>query len=152
MAEERDKAKRQKELFLKYLEKTPVIVAVCQKTKVAKSNVYRWMQEDFEFKQKVEQIREEIIDGTLEMANFQLMKKVQEGYFPAVKYALDRNKKSAYKQEYMIIGRNNFYNPKAFENIKFNITTHKPREEDEDKEESKPKKLKQSNMKEITDD
>jgi anti-sigma28 factor (negative regulator of flagellin synthesis) len=126
MAQERDKAKRQKELFLKYLEKTPVIVAVCQKTKIAKSNVYRWMQEDPEFKQKVEQIREEIIDGTLEMASFQLMKKVQEGYFPAVKYALDRNKKSPYKQEYMNIGRkNSFYNPRAFEDVKFNITTYK---------------------------
>lgn len=89
MAEERDKAKKQKELFLKQLVKTPVVAGVCQQLKIPKSNVYRWEKEDPEFKKGMEEARKEKANDMVELAEFQLYKKIQEGNISAIKYILD---------------------------------------------------------------
>lgn len=49
MTQERIKTKTQKEIFLSRIEDVPVVSAVCAKTGVAKSNIYRWLKDDPEF-------------------------------------------------------------------------------------------------------
>lgn len=88
MAKERDKAKLQKELFLKKLEEMPVISAVCTKTNIPKANIYRWKNEDPEFKSQLDEIRKRGIDNMCDVAEYQLFKKIQEGNLPATKYFL----------------------------------------------------------------
>lgn len=100
MAEERDKARKQKELFLKQLAKTPVVAGVCQKLKIPKSNIYRWEKEDPEFKTGMENARQEKADEMIELAEFQLYKKIQEGNITAIKYLLDSRHPVYMKQKF----------------------------------------------------
>ncbi|MDD4753300.1 MAG: hypothetical protein PHT78_08660 [Desulfitobacteriaceae bacterium] len=88
MTGERDKAKLQKELFLKKLEEMPVISAVCTKTNISKANIYRWKKEDPDFKVRLDEALKKGNDSMCDVAEYQLFKKVQEGNLAAIKYFL----------------------------------------------------------------
>lgn len=88
MTGERDKAKLQKELFLKKLEEMPVISAACTKTNIPKANIYRWKKEDPDFKVRLDEALKKGKDSMCDVAEYQLFKKVQEGNLAAIKYFL----------------------------------------------------------------
>lgn len=90
MTGERDKAKLQKELFLKKLEEMPVIFVACNKANVPRANIYRWKDEDPEFKAKIDEAQIKGDDNMRDLAEYQMFTKIKEGNLSAAKYYLDR--------------------------------------------------------------
>ncbi|MFA6896933.1 MAG: hypothetical protein WCQ96_01465 [Patescibacteria group bacterium] len=90
MAKERVKAKLQKELFLTRLEEMPVTSVVCKKIGVSRASIYRWRDKDPEFDAKVIEAKIKGDDNMRDLAEYQVLKKMQEGDLSAAKYYLDR--------------------------------------------------------------
>ena len=91
MRPERDKTKKQKELFISILQKTPIILAACNGTKIPRANIYRWMKEDLEFKTLVDETIKYGIEDQCDIIERELFKKARESHFPSMKYFLSRN-------------------------------------------------------------
>lgn len=100
MAKERDKAKLQKELFLKHLEEMPVISVVCKKTNIPKANIYRWKKEDPDFKARMDEAQIKGDDNICDLAEYQLFTKIKEGNLSAAKYYLDKRHPAYVKKPY----------------------------------------------------
>ena len=84
-------SKQQKTKFLEELEKTPFVLHASKKVGIDKSTVYRWMNKNEKFKKQVE---ESLSIGRASLADFaesKLIKKVEEEYFPAIKFVLRHN-------------------------------------------------------------
>jgi hypothetical protein len=90
MQTEREKAKKQKEIFLKALKKLKFVSAVCQKTKIPKSNIYRWKQEDPEFASKIQEIENDKYDEIRDLAEHAIVQAIRDGNIGAAKFFLTR--------------------------------------------------------------
>jgi hypothetical protein len=90
MEKEREKAKKQKEIFLKALKKMKFVSAACQKTKIPKSNIYRWKQEDPEFTSKIQELENDKYDEINDLAEHTIVQSIREGNIPAAKFYLIR--------------------------------------------------------------
>ena len=88
----RSKEQRKKRV-LKELERNPIVQIACLKTGVARTSFYRWRQEDRSFDQAATDAREEGYLFTCEMTESQVLKKIKEGHFPAMRFWLEKNSK-----------------------------------------------------------
>ena len=68
---------------------------MCNKANIPKANIYRWKEEDSEFKARLDEALKKGNDSMCDIAEYQLFKKVQEGNLGAIKYFLS-NKHPAY--------------------------------------------------------
>lgn len=91
------KKTRQARHFLDELQKTPVVSAVCSKLNLSRQTIYRWIKEDPEFKKEYEACLSSGIDNINDLAESQLIKKIQTGDIRAVTYWLENNKTKYYK-------------------------------------------------------
>lgn len=85
---EQARTKRNKELLLSQLKKTPVVQIACEKAGVARATYYRWRKSDKKFTKAAD---EAMLEGILFMNDFaesQLLSAIKDGKFPATKYWL----------------------------------------------------------------
>lgn len=83
--------KIQREIFLTELRKNSVIAVACQKAGISRSTAYRWMNEDSEFTNIVEEAISEGRAIINDMAESVLMKKIREENLAAAKFWLTHN-------------------------------------------------------------
>ncbi|MFH1694705.1 MAG: hypothetical protein ABH880_03055 [Patescibacteria group bacterium] len=80
--------KKQKELILEEIEKSPFVHVVATKAKVGRTTVYRWIKEDPEFARQFSEHR--LIGDALlgEIAESQLFKAIRDGELRAITFFL----------------------------------------------------------------
>jgi len=116
-----------KEILLEQLLKTPIVQIACEKTGIARSTYYRWLDDDDEFNNR---IREAIRKGKSlinDMAESKLISAIQNGNTTAIIYWLKNNHKG-------YIERKPIFQDDIVEPIKMMITTYDPRYHDRDRD------------------
>lgn len=88
-------------LIIESLERTPIIESVCSKMQIARSTLYRWMEEDDEFRDGVKYALESGRDVVSDVAESQLITHVRGGNMGALKYWLSNNNER-YKKKYLL--------------------------------------------------
>lgn len=78
------KQDRATEPFLEQLRKVPIIQYACEKTGIARSTIYRWMEDDPEFKKAVESALAEGEAFINDLTESQLITMIKEKNFPAI--------------------------------------------------------------------
>jgi hypothetical protein len=71
--------KKDKELLLEQLKKTPIIQIACEKTGVGRSTYYRWRQEDKKFCTQADEAISDGISLINDMAESQLLGAIRDG-------------------------------------------------------------------------
>lgn len=84
---------REKEKFFEILEEAPFITLACKKIGINRATAYRWMKDNPEFKKKVLDASIRGHKNLVDIAEMALLAKIKDGYFPAIKYFLEHNKK-----------------------------------------------------------
>jgi hypothetical protein len=88
--------KRLKKELLILLEKTPIIQFACMKLGVARSTIYRWINEDYEFNKEMEEAMSMGRSTVNDLAESKLINKINNEDFKAIKFWLTANKKEVY--------------------------------------------------------
>ena len=83
--------KMQREILISELRKNSVMTVACQKAGIPRSTVYRWINDDPEFADVVEEASTEGRDIINDMAESVLIKKVREENLTAVRFWLAHN-------------------------------------------------------------
>lgn len=83
------KKTRMKKLFLEELSKTPIVIAVCNKLNLSRQTIYRWKDEDYEFKYEYEEVYKQGTSSINDLAKSKLITKINESDINAIKYWLD---------------------------------------------------------------
>ena len=94
--------KQEKNILLEQLEKTPIVQIACEKSGVARSTYYRWMQSDKVF---AKQSREALLKWVAmmnDLAESQLLKAIKDGNMTAISFWL-RSRHSAYGNKMEIV-------------------------------------------------
>ncbi len=97
------KKDRTKTLFLEQIRKIPIIQVACEKVGVARSSVYRWRDEDEEFRQALE---ESLTEGEAlinEMSESQLISLIREKNWQAISFWL-RKRSPKFKDRVEVTG------------------------------------------------
>ena len=97
------KKDRIKTLFLEQIRKIPIIQVACEKIGVARSSIYRWKDEDEEFRKALE---EALVEGeTLinEMSESQLVSLIREKSWQAISFWL-RKRNPKFKDRVEVTG------------------------------------------------
>ena len=84
-----NRIKRDKELILEQLRKTPIIESSCQKVGVGRSSFYRWTAEDKEFAKAADEALSEGVKLVNDFAESQLLSAIKEGNLTGVMYWLN---------------------------------------------------------------
>ena len=71
--------KREKLLLLEHLEKTPIVQIACEKSGVARSTYYRWIQKDKAFAKSARESLAKWVSIMNDLAESQLLKSVRDG-------------------------------------------------------------------------
>lgn len=77
--------------ILKELEKTPIMSAACKRAGLARSTMYRWMNEDEEFAEEVHNAMDIGADLVNDMAESQVINGIKEGKQGYVTFWLKHN-------------------------------------------------------------
>ena len=87
------KTNEDKKRFLEALSKTPFIVYAAKQVGIDKATIYRWKEKDKNFRKNVEVSLGYGRAGYCDAAESQLLKKVNQGDFKAIKFYLENNDK-----------------------------------------------------------
>lgn len=82
-----------KEKFLKILEQVPFISHASKKAGIDKATIYRWRKKDKRFNSEVEEALDIGRSGLCDVAESQLVKKINQGEFRAIKFFIENNDK-----------------------------------------------------------
>ena len=115
------KKHRLKIKFLEELGKTPIVSAVCGKLDLSRQTVYRWLDEDPDFKKEYDICLSRGRDNINDLAESKLINKIQEGQMGAIVYWLDNKHKEYIKPRQPQL-RDAQYQPP----MKFYIQTYQP--------------------------
>lgn len=80
-----------KSQFIKEIKEVPIISSVCRKINISRQTIYRWMNEDEQFKSEVTNAMNVGRDSINDLAESQLINLVSEGNLHAIKYWLSSN-------------------------------------------------------------
>ena len=83
--------KLQQDIFLSELRKNSVMTIACQKAGISRSTVYRWMNDDPEFANAVEEASTEGRNIINDMAESVIIKKIRGEDFSAARFWLTHN-------------------------------------------------------------
>jgi len=86
--------------FLEEFSKTPVVNAVCGRINLSRQSIYRWLEEDKEFRTKFFESLSQGRDNVNDLMESQLISKGQQGDYRAVIYWLEHHHK-----DYLPLGR-----------------------------------------------
>jgi len=98
------KSKKEKELLIEQLKKTPIIQVACERTSISRASYYRWRKEDQQFARRAD---ESLLEGILlvnDVAESQLMSAIREKNLTAIIYWL-RHHHPSYANKVEISGR-----------------------------------------------
>jgi hypothetical protein len=87
----RSKAKENQ--FFEQLEKIPNISLACEKVGLSRNTVYRWCNEDPNFKVRLDEAITSGVESVSDLAESKLVSLMNKESFPAIKYWLDNHKK-----------------------------------------------------------
>lgn len=87
------RTKEDREKLLKILRNIPLISIASKQAGVDKSTIYRWMEKDKKFRQKVDKSLFVGRAALCEVAESHLAKKIGQGDFRAIKFFLENNDK-----------------------------------------------------------
>lgn len=96
------KNKKSKE-FLDQLKRIPIIQVACEKTGVSRNSVYRWRNEDEDFKKEMETALSEGEALVNDMSESQVLTLIKEKNFPAISFWL-KHRHPKYKTRVEIEG------------------------------------------------
>jgi len=82
------KKDRIKDLFLDQIRKVPIIEVACERVGVARSSIYRWIDEDKEFDKKLKEALAEGETMINEMSETQLISLIKEKNWAAISFWL----------------------------------------------------------------
>jgi len=85
------KTNEDKNRFLEALEKTPFIIHASKQVGIDKATIYRWMANDKGFKKKAEEALSIGRSSVGEIAESQIIKRINQGDFHASKFYLENN-------------------------------------------------------------
>ncbi len=101
------KLKKQKELFIEQLKKTPIIQIVCERLDIGRTTYYRWKRQDVKFAEKCDKAMEEGCALINDIAESQLISAMKDNNLTAIMYWLNH--------------RHETYSPKLEVNNKFDF-------------------------------
>lgn len=101
--------KKQKEMFVQQLTKTPIIQLVCEKLNIGRTTYYRWVRGDKKFAQACEKSLSEGYATINDMAEGTLLSLMKDGNLSACIYWL-KNHHSSYKNKLEVSGKLNVRN------------------------------------------
>lgn len=82
------KKNRKKDEFLEQLKKIPIVQVACEKVGISRNSVYRWRNEDAEFRKEMEEALQEGEELVNDMSESQLLSMIKEKNWPAVSFWL----------------------------------------------------------------
>jgi hypothetical protein len=88
---------RKKKEFLEELRKTPIVSAVCNKIGISRQTVYRWFNEDPEFKAEYDECMSQGVNNINDLAESKLISTIDRGEPWAIKYWLESNNKKYFR-------------------------------------------------------
>ena len=77
--------------FLEVLSETPLINHACKKIGISRATMYRWLKDNPEFKNAVEEVLTIGRENVSDIAEGKLMKMIHEGNYKAVRFYLENN-------------------------------------------------------------
>jgi hypothetical protein len=83
--------------FLEQLKKIPNISLACEKVGLSRNTVYRWCNEDEEFKKRIDDAMNDGVDSINDLAESKLISSINNGNLRAIEYWLTNNKKTYIK-------------------------------------------------------
>lgn len=114
------KQKKQKELFVQQLAKTPIIQLVCEKLNIGRTTFYRWIKCDKKFALECEKALEEGCALINDMAESTLISLMKDGNLSACIYWL-KNRHDTYKNKLEVSGNLNVKNDELTKEQEKNI-------------------------------
>jgi len=97
------KQKKQKELFVEQLKKTPIVQIVCERLDIGRSTFYRWRRNDKKFSAECDKALEEGCALINDLAESTLISGMKNGNITACMYWLN-HRHSAYKNKLEVSG------------------------------------------------
>jgi len=82
---------RKKKEFLEEIRKTPIVAAVCSKIGISRQSVYRWLDEDFEFRALYKEALSQGVNNINDLAESKLIGAIDRSEPWAIKYWLESN-------------------------------------------------------------
>ena len=82
------KKNKLQDLFLEQIRKIPIVQVACEKAGIARSSVYRWRDEDEEFRKKLEEALAEGEALVNDMGESQLLSLIREKSWQAISFWL----------------------------------------------------------------
>ena len=87
-----NRIKKDKELVLGQLRKTPIIETACQKLNIGRSSFYRWKTEDKDFAKAADEALSEGVKLVNDFAESQLLSAIKQGNLTGVMYCLNHRR------------------------------------------------------------
>ena len=84
------KSAKDKKNFLEHLRKLPNISSACEATNTSRQTIYRWKADDKKFASNLEEALSEGNDYMCDFVESQLISKIRDNHFPAIKYHLNK--------------------------------------------------------------
>ncbi len=85
--------KNRRKDFLEELRRIPNVSSVCEKVGLSRNTIYRWKDEDSNFKRKMNGAMKMGVNSINDLAEGQLINAIRRGESWAIKYWLDNHKK-----------------------------------------------------------
>lgn len=85
---------RKEKEFLEQLKTVPNISLACEKVGLSRNTIYRWCNEDSDFKKRLDEALENGVESVNDLAESKLISLVKSGNIQAIKYWLGNNKKN----------------------------------------------------------
>lgn len=87
------KKPRKQKQFLEELKRTPIVSAVCNKIGISRQSIYRWLNEDFEFRALYKEALSHGADNINDLAESKLIGAIDRSEPWSIKYWLESNNK-----------------------------------------------------------
>lgn len=85
---------RKENVFLEQLKTIPNISLACEKVGLSRNTIYRWCNDDPDFKNRLDEALANGIESVNDLAESKLITQINSGNMQAIKYWLDNNKKN----------------------------------------------------------
>jgi hypothetical protein len=85
---------RKEKEFLEQIKTIPNISLACEKVGLSRNTIYRWRNDDPDFKNRLDESLGNGVESVNDLAESKLISQINSGNMPAIKYWLDNNKKN----------------------------------------------------------
>src|SRR5579864_8633726 len=86
-----------KDRFLEELREIPIVSVVCKRVAISKASIYRWINEDKDFREKFDEALSLGRESITDLAEGQLISLIKRSSLPAIKMWLESNENRYYR-------------------------------------------------------